>query len=211
MPTIKRKVVDIYRGDRVTSFKKAVDDGVVGVIHKATTGISGKDSEYAVRRTPAGKAGLLWGAYHWGTGGDVDKQIRNFLNVAEPDANTLVALDFEPTEGNTMSLAQARAFLEGVASELGRKPVLYSGHLIKDRLGSKKDAFFGSHRLWLAQYGPTPKTQASWKNYWIWQFTDGDVRPGPRGVAGIPGDSKGRLDLNHYDGTDAQLRKEWAS
>jgi len=48
-----------------------------------------------------------------------------------------------------------------VADKLGRKPVLYSGHLIKEKLGNKTDAFFGSHRLWLAQYGPDPVVQKS--------------------------------------------------
>ena len=35
------KVVDIYQGDRVQALKKARDKGLVGVIHKATTGGDG--------------------------------------------------------------------------------------------------------------------------------------------------------------------------
>jgi GH25 family lysozyme M1 (1,4-beta-N-acetylmuramidase) len=208
---INFKVVDIYHGDRVTSFKKAHDAGLVGVIHKATTGATGRDSQYSDRRKPALDAGLLWGAYHWGTAADVDKQVANFLKKAAPDENTLVALDYEPTGANTMSLAQARAFLTKIEKELGRKAIIYSGHLIKQKLGEKKDAFFGSHRLWLAQYADTFQVQKSWDKPWLWQYTDGKDGPDPKKIDGIPGDSKGRLDCDSYDGSDAKLAKEWAS
>ena len=35
--TISLKVVDLYHGDRVTSFQKAADFGICGIIHKAAT------------------------------------------------------------------------------------------------------------------------------------------------------------------------------
>ena len=205
---INLHVVDLYQGDRVQSFQKAAAAGVWGVIHKASTGATGTDKQYGKRRQAAIDAGLLWGAYHWGTGAPVDKQVTNFLKAAEADAQTLVALDYEDKR---MSLAQARQFLAGVADKLGRKPVLYSGHLIKEKLGKKADAFFGSHRLWLAQYGPSPSVQQSWKKYWLWQYTDRTSGLEPNEVDGLPGDSKGNLDCNSYDGTRAQLKSEWAS
>jgi GH25 family lysozyme M1 (1,4-beta-N-acetylmuramidase) len=124
---VNLRVVDIYHGDRVSSFKKAADFGIWGIIHKATTGATGKDAKYPSRRKPAGNAGLLWGAYHWGTKADVAAQVRNFLDYAEPDQSTLVALDFERTGGNTMSLDQAREFLTRIEEELRRKAVIYSG------------------------------------------------------------------------------------
>lgn len=205
-------VVDIYHGNDVSSFKKAHDAGIWGIIHKASTGATGRDKKYADRRKAAIKAGLLWGAYHWGTAADVKKQVKNFLTAASPDASTLVALDFEEDKKNgTMSLAQARQFLELVETELGRKAVLYSGHLIKDKLGSKKDAFFGGHRLWLAHYNAKPTIQKSWGKFWIWQYTDSIKGLTPNKVPGIPGNSAGSVDCNSYEGTKDQLAKEWAS
>jgi GH25 family lysozyme M1 (1,4-beta-N-acetylmuramidase) len=94
---------------------------------------------------------------------------------------------------------------------LGRKPVIYGGDLLKQQLGNKKDAFFGGHRLWLAQYGNHPKVQPSWDTFWLWQYTDGESGPDPKAVPGIPGDSKGRLDCDHFVGTPAQLTEQWAS
>jgi lysozyme len=211
MTTINLRVVDIYQSDRISSFKRAAEFGILGIIHKATTGATGTDRKYKDRRAPALAAGLLWGAYHWGTNASVEKQVDNFLKTAKPDDKTLVALDFEDTPGNQMSLDQAREFMTLVAEKLGRKPVLYSGHLIKERLGKKTDAFFGSHRLWLAQYGQNPDVQKSWKSYWLWQYADKKTGLKPNEVPGLPGDAKGNLDCNSYDGTDAQLIAEWAS
>ena len=211
MPNAVVRVVDIYQGDTVKDFAKAAGAGLLGVIHKATTGATGQDGQYAKRRKLATSAGLLWGAYHWGTKAKVSAQVDNFLNAAQPDAQTLVALDFEPNGNNTMSLDQAREFLTLVQQRLGRKAVLYSGSLVKEALGKKTDAFFGSHRLWLAQYGPTPVVQKSWSKFWLWQYTDGDKGPDPKQVPGIPGDSKKRLDCDHYEGTAGQLKADWAS
>jgi lysozyme len=204
-------VVDIYHGDRVDSFTTARNAGVLGIIHKATTGGTGSDDAYARRRQQALDAGMLWGAYHWGTAAPIDRQVDNFLNHAEPDATTLVALDFERDVGNQMTLQGARDFLAEIQSRLGRRAVLYSGSTIKGALGHTADPFFGAHRLWLAQYGPNAVVQPSWEGYWLWQYTDGTAGPGPRQAPGIPGNARGDLDCNRFHGTADQLAAEWAS
>lgn len=205
------RVVDLSHGDVVEDFHAAAEAGVWGIIHKATTGATGKDETYAARRTLARDAGLLWGAYHWGTHANVAKQVENFLRQSDPDDETLVALDFEDTTGNQMTLTQAREFLEQLAARLGRKPVLYSGHTIKDALRKKRDAFFGSHRLWLAHYNEEPVIQPSWTDFWLWQYTDSRNGLTPNTVPGIPGDAKGNVDCNHYEGSRAELAATWAS
>lgn len=203
------RVIDISHGDGVLNFAAARSAGLVGVIHKATTGQTGRDDSYRDRREAAGAAGLLWGAYHWGTARPVADQVENFLTWAKPDDQTLVALDFEQTVGNQMTLDMAREFLQAIEDQIGRKAVLYGGGLLKSVLGSQKDAFLGSHRLWLAQYGSQPNVQASWSSYWLWQYTDGESGPEPRQVPGIPGDGKGRLDCDHFLGTDEDLVALW--
>ena len=211
MDTIQLRVVDLYHLDNVTSFSRAANAGIWGIIHKATTGGTGVDSAYASRRQDVLNAGLLWGAYHWGTNADVSAQVENFMEHAAPDSQTLVALDFEETAGNQMTLDQARDFLTQIDQRLGRKAVLYGGGLLKDQLGSTADPFFGAHRLWLAQYGPSPSVQASWSTYWLWQYTDSKSGLTPNTVDGIPGDASGNLDCNSYSGTKDQLTAEWAS
>ena len=204
-------VVDIYHYDRVSGFAQAYNAGVRGVIHKATTGSGGRDDQYHNRRQAALDAGLLWGAYHWGTAAPANVQADNFLQWTDPDEHTLVALDFEVDHSSQMTLEGAHEFLAEIEQRLGRKAVLYSGSTIKGALGSRNDSFFGSHRLWLAQYGSTPRVQASWSSYWLWQYTDGTAGPAPHSAPGIPGDARGNLDCNHFAGTEDELREQWAS
>jgi lysozyme len=214
MATLSLRVVDLFQGDRATDFGQAAGSGVWGIIHKASTGATGWDRKYAERRPNALAAGLLWGAYHWGTHIEVKRQVDNFLKRADPDENTLVALDYEADAGSQMTLDQAREFLTRISEKLGRKAVLYSGHVAKDALGNRKDAFFGSHRLWLSQYGERPSVQKSWDSFWLWQYTDGKDgpdKPFPDAVPGLPGNSQGQLDCNSYLGAKDQLKREWAS
>lgn len=205
-------VIDLYHGNEVNSFEAARVAGVLGVIHKSTTGESGRDDTYRERRAAAKAAGMLWGAYHWGTAKPVAKQVDNFLKWAQPDDETLMALDYEDSPGNQMTLDQAREFLERIEAKLGRKAVIYSGHTIKDALGSQIDPYLGQHRLWLAQYGPRARVQASWDTYWLWQFTEGKADdPRRKRIPGVPGNHRGELDCDYYAGTAEQLKKEWAS
>lgn len=210
MDAINFCVVDLYHGDAVTSFTQAKAVGVRGVIHKASQGVTVTDPAYADRRKEALAAGLLWGAYHFATNQDPVAQAHHFLACATPDANTLVALDFESNGNHTMSLDQARTFLNTVAAAIGRRCVLYSGNLIKELLGNSEDSFFGSHRLWLAEYGPRAIVPKAWSKYWLWQFSGDGIGPGPHSVAGIPG-AGGALDCNSYAGTLSELAAEWAS
>jgi lysozyme len=210
MVRIQFLVVDLYHGDEVISFARAKRAGIRGIIHKASEGADIVDPAYAARRQRVLNDGMLWGAYHFGTGADVDDQVNNFLRAAAPDDDTLVALDFESNGQDTMSLDQARQFLTAIETRLGRKAVLYSGDLIKEQLGDQVDPFFGSHRLWLAEYGPVPRVPASWSQAWLWQYSGDGIGPDPKTVVGIPG-AGGGLDCNSYTGSPADLAAEWAS
>jgi lysozyme len=205
--TPNRKVLDISHHNTVDSWHDVTAAGVVGVIAKATQGTGFEDYAYLENERGALKAGLLFGAYHFGTGDDVKAQVEHFLNVTGIDDDTLYALDWEDEpDGNTMSLEQAREFLELLEQRTGRKGVVYSGNLAKEALANDVDEFFGAHRLWLAQYGDDPKTQASWADWWLWQYSDGNVGPQPHGCPGVSGD----VDTNAFAGTDDELRAQWS-
>jgi GH25 family lysozyme M1 (1,4-beta-N-acetylmuramidase) len=202
--TLNPCVVDLFHGDEVDDFSLCCTAGIKGVIHKASQGSKGVDKSYKARRAQAAKAGLLWGAYHFADSSDVAAQVDNFLKCADPDDKTLLCLDYEPNGSKTMSLDQARNFLRLVRQKTGQRPVIYSGSLIKEQLGSAGDDFFAEHRLWLCQYGPTPKIPKAWDSYWLWQYTgDGDGL-GPHEIDGIS--TKG-IDLSVYNGKD--LASEW--
>jgi GH25 family lysozyme M1 (1,4-beta-N-acetylmuramidase) len=204
---INRKVLDISHHNDVASWASIRSAGIVGIIHKATEGTGYTDDQYLKRCAPAMNAGLMWGAYHFANGSDVSQQVAHFLDVVGVDDETLYALDWEnDPNGDTMSLDEARQFLQLMDQRVGvNRCVVYSGNVAKEALGSRKDAFFGAHRLWLAQYSSTPSCQASWSKYWIWQYSDGSSGPSPHGCPGVTGD----VDTNSWDGGDDELRAQW--
>lgn len=213
---INPKVIDIYHGDNVSSFQKAHDFGIRGVIHKATQGTGNFDVQYARRRKDAVAAGMLWGAYHFNTGENVAAQVKHFLDIAEPDRDTLLALDLEDNQHSNMTLAQARQFLETVDETTGKLCALYSGNRIKELIthaDAETRAFFAKHKYWICQYGSVPKmvdangTPLPWAKYFLWQYTGDGTGQMPHAVPGI----QNNMDINHYDGTDDELKAEWTA
>ena len=205
MPEILNAVVDISHHNGNVNLVKAKADGLLGVIQKATQGQTGKDPTFKTNRTKAQEAGLMFGAYHFATGSDVLKQAQHFLDVVDSFEDTLLVLDFEPNpSGPSMNLEEARAFVLHVKEATGRFPGLYSGHFIKQLLGSNKDDVLAQCWFWLAQYGPTAVVPANWATWTMWQYTDGAIGPEPHKVAGI-----GRCDRDRFNGDANQLQQLW--
>jgi lysozyme len=204
-------VIDLSHHQEVVDFEKIKNDGIVGVIHKATEGLSFVDKMYAERRDQARDAGLLWGAYHFGVGADGSDQADFFFNTAKPDNETLLVLDYEPNvTGPTMTINQAREFVDHTSEVTGNFPGLYSGHLIKEQLGGTipPDPLLSNCFLWIAQYnGPKPlNIPPTFKTWTLWQYTDGVHGPEPHRVDGV-----GLCDRNQFNGTLAQLKTLWGS
>jgi len=205
MPDPLNVVIDISHHNANPDFQQAKVAGILGVIHKATQGLTYKDPMYLTNRQKALDAGLLWGAYHFGDGTDGAAQADFFLSAATPGPDTLVVLDFEPnTQGATMSLDGARAFVSEVNTNLGRFPGLYSGSLIKQQLGNNTDPILAQCFFWLAQYGSTAVVPANWPTWTLWQYTDGNVGPQPHSVTGI-----GNCDRDKFNGDSDDLNKLW--
>ena len=180
-------VVDLYHGNVVYDFAQVKAAGVVGVIHKASQGSSMVDGAYAARRSAILNAGLKFGAYHFMDASNPVVQAQHFLSVAAADDATLVALDWEI---NQPSETIARSFLTEIQNALGRSAVLYSGAIAKEQIQGN-DTFFGSHRLWLAEYGPSWKVQESWKAPWLWQYSETGVIAGLRSPTDVSSVAEG--------------------
>jgi lysozyme len=204
---INPMVVDIYHGDLVSSFPAAKQFGIRGVIHKATEGLTNTDHAYASRRAGAHDEGLLWGAYHFIRPGDPVAQADHFVDTAEPDEHTLVALDHEDAK---VPLANALKFMMTVEARIGRKVALYSGFLIKAQADKPMPpggrAYLADRRLWLAHYSTAPTWPSIWKAPWLWQYTGDGVGPSPHTIPGL----QDRLDVNSFAGTADELAAQWA-
>lgn len=205
MATPLNVVVDISHHNGSINFVKVKEAGIVGVIQKSTQGQGNIDPTFKSNRKKILDAGLLFGAYHFATGSDGLKQARHFLDVVGDTSKTLLVLDFEPNPtGPSMNLEEARAFVTHVNQETGRYPGFYSGHYIKQLLGTNSDPVLAQCWFWLAQYGTTPVVPPNWATWTLWQYTDGAVGPEPHTVPGL-----GRCDRDKFNGTEAQLRKLW--
>jgi lysozyme len=201
-------VIDTSHHNKVTSFLKARSAGILGVIQKATQGVSYADPTFDSTRKKVEDAGLLFGAYHFGTAGDAVAQADYFLSKA--GQKTLLVLDFEGNpQGHDMSLDEAEHFVHHIKQVTGRYPGLYSGHTIKEALSkagvNKPDQTELSRCwLWIAQYGKAPLIPKIWTEWTLWQYTDGAAGGEPHTVDGV-----GRCDRDQFNGTAAQLQAFW--
>jgi lysozyme len=220
-------VIDISHGVQVSDFAAIRRSGMLGLIHKASEGGDFVDKSYTQRRPQAERAGLLWGAYHYGTrqysGAD---QAQFFLSVARPAPNTLIALDLEPNDPNprnTMTLAQAEAFVATVQQAIGRLPMLYTHpqwangqQYGRRRLSLGQPIAPGSLLarcdLWLADYREQPELPWAWadRGWKLWQYAadqkEADIAYGAhsRKVEGV-----NYCDRNLFKGDAAELVRYW--
>jgi len=198
-------IVDLSHHNNNIDFAAAKNDGIVAVIHKATQSTGYVDPTYGNRKARARDAGLLWGAYHFGVGHNGDEQADHFLNIVKPEAGDLLVLDFEGNPlGHDMSLDEAEEFVQCVYEATGRWPGLYSGHTIKQLLGSQTNTVLANCWFWLAQYGKHPKVPPAWPTWTMWQYTNGAVGPEPHTVQGI-----GHCDRDKFNGALDDLETFW--
>jgi len=199
-------VIDLSHHNQNLDFLRIRSEGgVLGIIQKATQGIGYVDPTYRPNNAKATDAGLLWGAYHFGTGSDGVDQAEHFLYFVNPDDQTLLVLDFEANpQGPSMTLEEARAFVTHVHDVTGRWPGLYSGHYVKELLGTNQDPVLANCWFWLSQYGPTAVVPTNWEAWTMWQYTDGALGPEPHSVPGA-----GLCDRDKFNGDEAALRALW--
>ncbi|KIL99401.1 Lyzozyme M1 (1 4-beta-N-acetylmuramidase) [Paramagnetospirillum magnetotacticum MS-1] len=222
-------VIDLHHANGVKSFAMARDSsGVLAVIHKASEG-DWQDPRYEERRAQAMDAGLLWGAYHFGTRQHPGRsQAQMFLAAARPDPATLLVLDLELNErapGNTMQIDAAEDFVREIAATTGRLPLLYchpawaDGETLPSSKGSGSlggailpGSALAACDLWLADYRYEPELPNAWngRGWRMWQYAGDDARTGgpfrdrAREVRGIE-----RCDRSVFAGSRDDLYRYW--
>jgi len=222
-------VVNLSHYDTMrVDFPGMKSEGIIGVIHEASYPPFARDAHYALRQQAATRAGLLWGAYHYGNATDPVRQADHFLRVvssawaqADPASRpegVLLVLDFEKNghyPGGTMRVDQAITFVERIRDRTGKFPGVYSGeyHLRQALNGPKvkliDKAVLANCWLWMANYGARPQATAPWSYWHLWQYTgDGKCRlPGsgyPKSVANIR-----KAERNIFYGSRSALETFW--
>ena len=220
-------VIDISHNVRVTDFNLVRRSNILGVIHKASEGGDWFDPSYTARRRQAEAAGLLWGAYHFGTRQySGEQQAAAFLSIAQPGPKTLMALDLEPNEGNprnSMRLGQAEAFVMAIHRATGRLPIVYAHPKWANgqrygRHGISLDAPVTSASvvarcdLWLADYREQPEVPFAWadRGWRLWQYV-ADEKESDAAYGSVSRAVKGlsHCDRNLFAGDVAGLNRFW--
>ncbi len=221
-------VIDISHWTAVSDFNMARrSSNILGVVHKASEGGDWRDPLYAERRAQAEAAGLLWGAYHFGTHQySGAEQAAMFLATARPGPTTLMALDLEFNDGNpsnTMQLRQAEDFVQAILSATGRLPLVYTCPTWADgkpmgkarrSLGGAIDgrSILAQCHLWLADYRAEPQLPNAWtgRGWHFWQYAGDAVRGGPYGAQARNVSGVDRCDRNMFPGDATALNRFWS-
>jgi lysozyme len=110
-----------------------------------------------------------------------------------------------------MTIGHVRDSVELIHEKLGRFPVLYGGALLREQVGRTNDQVLKNCPLWYARYRgfPLGVPANTWPTYTLWQYTAGEIpnpSPSPPGPLKAGGEF---VDRNLYQGSDADLRKNW--
>lgn len=191
MTTDNADVIDISHHQAKVDFQKVRENGVVGVILKATEATTYIDKTYAGRKLSAQTAGLPVASYHFLRPGSMAKQMEFFLKVVKPVKGERVILDHEDAGVSLAELVQCTQIL--MADPRNLQVTVYSGHLIKQQLGDHLEPTLAKTSLWLAQYttGEPSWPKGTWPLWTLWQYSDSGTVPGV----------EGNCDRNHFNGS----------
>jgi lysozyme len=194
-------VIDLSHHNTISSWTDIKSSGIIGIIHKATQGTSYVDPTYASRKQEALAEGLLWGAYHFGEGGNARTQAEHFLEVVQPEPTDLLVLDWEDYIDSTMTLQEAEWFALHVGIAIKRTPGLYSGQaFLTDALALSRSSILQHSWLMIARYSSEmPEVPPLWSTWSMWQYTDQGTVPG------VEGD----CDRDRFNGDETGLRRLW--
>jgi len=189
-------VIDLSHYQPHVDLLTARNNGILGVIHKATEGTGWSDGLYKARKANAATLRLAFAPYHFLKPGNIPNQAAKFIQFAQPPKGGRVFIDYED---DGLKLDDLKTMIKAV---LTLDPTLqigiYGGALLKQQVGDTKDLDLGRYPLWLAQYTTgTPSWPKNTWPYWsLWQYTD---------AADVPG--VGKCDGNVFNGSNENLMR----
>ena len=205
---VTNAVINLSQKNEQAEFPQIKNEGILGVVHKASEGDEHTDPKFNERRESARESGLLFGSFHRGTAGDGIRQADHYLSVATPRQDELMVLDFESATRDDMSmnLEDARLFVTRIYNKTGRMPGFYSGSYFKELRQNEPDHILKNCWLWVAHYAESPEIPPAWERWTLWQYTNGAAGPPPHEVIGA-----GNVGRSKFNGTEQSLRTFWES
>ena len=208
------------------NFAQMKGEGVIAAIHEATYPSFTQDSEYGSRQNAAARAGLLWGAYHFGNADDPVRQADHLLEVVGSHwrraetrpPGVLLVLDFEENNhypGGTMRVEQAVAFIKRIQQKTGKYPGLYSNEnrikqvLNSPKVDSESKQVLQKCWLWIANYHYKPESTGPWSKWHLWQYTGDGICDLPRKSYPVNLANLRKVERNIFEGSAGALRDFW--
>lgn len=202
------------------------------VIHRVSRGMEA-DEKYRRRAAEARRRpDISWGAYHFCTGTNMQKQLDFAMNRIGYDPagpyRTLMVFDFEHNvvgRGNHMRLSELAELIRRFHAQTGVYPVIYvNPNWFNKRVGSDRHSAADERvirkcPLWTSAYKAKPNSTVVFRNWTVWQYSGdttnagyGDYAGGfekakfPRGVRGVGK----KLEMNLYRGSKSSLKNFWS-
>lgn len=204
------RVIDLSHHQPYVDFGLVRQAGVSAVIHKATQGTRFRDEALSRRRALCAKVGLMFGAYHFGTGDDPARQAEHFLRSTAPGDLLVLDVERDPSRPDkSMTLEQAESFAALVRAETGRAPMIYgAGDYLRDVLSPPITSSLGDGPLWWARWAERSVSArglpACWAGWTLWQHTNGRTGAHPRECSGV-----GPCDNSIFNADERVLRGVW--
>jgi lysozyme len=180
-------------------FEAIENDGVIGIISKATQGRSLQDVRYQHNKEVWKGKNLLFGSYHFNKGAnnddEVKQQVNFFLTTIGDFTNEILVLDYEDGGNGILTIPQAELFLYMVKEQTKRPVVFYASDIVFQ--GLENDFILNECGIWVARYGREPKYCKKWD---IWQYTEKGTEPNDNDT----------FDKDYFNSDDIQdLYKFW--
>jgi hypothetical protein len=122
----------------------------------------------------------------------MEAQMNHYLGTIKPVQGERICLDHEDDGVSLEDLKVCVSYVLQLRPDL--QITIYSGHLIKEQLGSEHDDYLAKNTsLWIAQYtsGSPTWPKGTWPSYTLWQYTDKGRVPG----------IEGNCDCNQFNGS----------
>jgi lysozyme len=212
--TGRLKGIDVSLNQPSIDWKGVAASGRAFAYAKVTDGLKSPDPKFGKKRwAEMGASGLARGAYHFARpqpGRDPRDEVAEFLSVLKRagglgDGDLVPMLDVEAYGPSGKISPRAtiewlRAFVNEMHSQIGRRPIIYTGSFWRDAMGNPADDL--GCKLWLAAYVKQPDkwVPTAWaeQGWTIWQHSAKGKVGGVNGAA---------CDLDLLKGGSAALEK----
>jgi lysozyme len=189
--------VSSYQGD--VDWKRVKASGVVFAFARVSDGLDVIDELFPHNFVAMKRAGVRRGAYqYFRASADPEAQAELMVKAVARlgGADLPLVVDVETDDGQKAEELQARLrrWLRRVERRTRRKPMVYTSPSMSQKLGAR----FGDYSLWIAHYQvDCPTVPEGWRRWTFWQHSSTGKVPG---IAG-------RVDLDHFAGSLAELRR----